>query len=140
MTCIQQGSAGTQKTAVSSEMINLDTHMFLDAVDNRLSGPEQRVLEREAWCVSAIVLWEIELLARLGRIEIDLKTPEILALLGVTQIIPIDINIARCIRLLDFRSDPADELIAATSIQTNVPLVTRDENILGSKIVPLIRF
>ena len=121
-------------------MLNLDTHILLDAVDLNLSRREQRLLESEAWCISAIVLWEIELLARGGRIEVDLTTPEILTALEYIQIIPIDINIARNIRLLDFRSDPADELIAATSLQMNVPLVTRDKNIRNSRIVPLIQF
>jgi len=38
---------------------------------------------------------------------------------------------------LDFRGDPADETIAATSLVHNVPLVTRDRVILSSKVVPL---
>ena len=38
---------------------------------------------------------------------------------------------------LDFRGDPADELIAATSVVHNVPLVTRDRSIRRSKVVPL---
>jgi PIN domain nuclease of toxin-antitoxin system len=36
---------------------------------------------------------------------------------------------------LDFRSDPADELIAATSLTHNVPLVTRDARIRSSKLI-----
>jgi PIN domain nuclease of toxin-antitoxin system len=38
---------------------------------------------------------------------------------------------------LDFRGDPADEIIAATSLVHNVPLVTRDRVIRSSKVVPL---
>jgi PIN domain nuclease of toxin-antitoxin system len=38
---------------------------------------------------------------------------------------------------LDFRSDPIDEIIAATSIAHSVPLLTRDKKILQSKVVPL---
>jgi predicted nucleic acid-binding protein len=37
---------------------------------------------------------------------------------------------------LDFRSDPADELISATSIVTGIPLLTRDHKILDSRLVP----
>jgi PIN domain nuclease of toxin-antitoxin system len=121
-------------------LLNLDTHILLDAVDLKLSQREQRLLEDEAWCVSAMVLWEIEMLARMGRTQIDLRTPEMLEVLDQVRVVPIDVNVARCLRLLDFRSDPADELIAATSIQLNIPLVTRDEKLLGSKVVPLIRF
>lgn len=40
-------------------------------------------------------------------------------------------------RQLDFSSDPADELIAATSIAHNVPLLTRDTRMLKSQVVPL---
>jgi PIN domain nuclease of toxin-antitoxin system len=37
---------------------------------------------------------------------------------------------------LDFKSDPADELIAATSLTYRVPLLTRDARIRTSKLVP----
>ncbi len=40
-------------------------------------------------------------------------------------------------RRLDFRSDPADEIIAATSLAHDVPLLTRDTRMLASKVVPL---
>ena len=38
---------------------------------------------------------------------------------------------------LDFDGDPADELIAATSVVHGVPLLTRDRKIRTSKLVPL---
>jgi PIN domain nuclease of toxin-antitoxin system len=38
---------------------------------------------------------------------------------------------------LDFRGDPADEIIAATSVVHHVSLVTRDRQIRRSKLVPL---
>jgi PIN domain nuclease of toxin-antitoxin system len=44
----------------------------------------------------------------------------------------------RAIRSLDFDSDPADELIAATSLVHNVPLLTRDRRLRRSKVVPLV--
>jgi PIN domain nuclease of toxin-antitoxin system len=37
---------------------------------------------------------------------------------------------------LDISSDPADELIAATSVVEDIPLVTRDRALLGSKMIP----
>jgi PIN domain nuclease of toxin-antitoxin system len=40
---------------------------------------------------------------------------------------------------LDFQSDPADEIIASTSIVHRVPLVTRDERIIRSKLVPFAK-
>jgi predicted nucleic acid-binding protein len=38
---------------------------------------------------------------------------------------------------LDFRGDPADEIIAATTLLHNAPLVTRDRRLRASKLVPL---
>jgi PIN domain nuclease of toxin-antitoxin system len=52
----------------------------------------------------------------------------------------IDREVCRAmVRDLDFESDPAGELIAATSIVHRVPLVTRDEKILRSRMVPFPR-
>jgi PIN domain nuclease of toxin-antitoxin system len=50
---------------------------------------------------------------------------------------PLDLAVARASTRLDFRGDPADEVIAATSIVYAVPLLTRDKRILRSKMVPL---
>ena len=50
---------------------------------------------------------------------------------------PLTLEICLGIRDLDFSSDPADEIIASTSIVHRVPLVTRDGKIRKSKIVPL---
>jgi len=52
---------------------------------------------------------------------------------------PLTRGIAHASTRLDIRGDPADELIAATSIVHNVPLMTRDRAILESKMVPLVR-
>lgn len=38
---------------------------------------------------------------------------------------------------LDIQSDPADEIIGATSVVEQIPLLTRDKKLLKSKIVPL---
>ena len=42
-----------------------------------------------------------------------------------------------CSRLsyLDFQSDPADEIIAATSLAYQIPLMTRDSRILASQLL-----
>ncbi|NIP59832.1 MAG: type II toxin-antitoxin system VapC family toxin, partial [Gemmatimonadetes bacterium] len=45
--------------------------------------------------------------------------------------------VARSSTDLDFEGDPADELIAATSVVHGVPLLTRDRQIRSSKRVPL---
>jgi PIN domain nuclease of toxin-antitoxin system len=45
--------------------------------------------------------------------------------------------VCRAIQELDFRGDPADEIIAATSLVHRVRLVTRDRAIRRSSRVPL---
>jgi len=52
---------------------------------------------------------------------------------------PLTREIARTSTRLDIRGDPADELIAATSVVHNIPLVTRDRALLKSKLVPHAR-
>jgi PIN domain nuclease of toxin-antitoxin system len=52
-------------------------------------------------------------------------------------VLPVDAQVCAALGQLDFRSDPADELIAATSIAHGVPLMTRDRRIRASKVVPL---
>ncbi len=118
-------------------MLNLDTHILLHAVTGDLRPAERRLLSNRRWSISAIVLWEIAKLAQLGRIEVDLDDPEVVRTLGAVEVWPITPEIAVTSTRLDVASDPADELIAATSVVHNVPLVTRDPKLLASKLVPL---
>jgi PIN domain nuclease of toxin-antitoxin system len=74
---------------------------------------------------------------RLGRIEVDLDDAEVVRTLARVQLWPINREIARASTRLDVRSDPADEIIAATSIVHNVPLVTRDRALRRSRRIPL---
>ncbi len=76
-------------------------------------------------------------LAELGRIKIDLDDPELDRFLANVHVWPLTLEIVRAKRRLDFRSDPADEIIAATSLVHRAPLLTRDRRLLKSKIVPL---
>lgn len=118
-------------------MLNLDTHVLLHAVAGRLTAAEARLLRNDRWSISAIVLWEIAKLAQLGRIEGDLDDAEVVRALARIHLWPITREIARASTRLDVRSDPADELIAATSLVHNVPLVTRDRALRRSRRIPL---
>jgi PIN domain nuclease of toxin-antitoxin system len=120
-------------------MLNLDTHILLYALNGELTPKETRALAVEAWSISAIVLWEIAKLAELGRIEVDLDDAELTRVLSRIHTWPITLDICRALRTLDFRSDPADELIAATSLVHRLPLVTRDRTIRRSRKVPMVR-
>ncbi len=118
-------------------MLNLDTHVLLYALAGELTRREAALLGREPWSISAIVLWEIAKLAELGRIEIDLDDAELVRTLARIHVWPLTLDVCRAIRQLDFRGDPADEIIAATSLVHRVRLVTRDTRIRKSRRVPL---
>ena len=118
-------------------MLNLDTHILIFALRGDLRPHEQAWLTRERWSVSAIVFWELAKLLQLGRVELDLEDRDVAGALGRLHVWPIDMAVAVASTRLDFKSDPADELIAATSVVHRVPLLTRDAVIRGSDIVPL---
>ena len=116
-------------------MVNIDTHILVFALTGEVTDRERRVLASNTWSVSAIVLWELAKLAQLGRIDIDLDDAELTRTLSSIQIWPIDLAVSIQSTRLDFKSDPADELIAATSIVHQIPLLTRDRRIRGSRLV-----
>lgn len=118
-------------------MLNLDTHILLYALTGDLTRHETSLLSGDAWSISAIALWEISKLSELGRIEIDLEHPELVRTLARIQTWPLTLEVCRAIKTLDFKGDPADEIIGATSIVNKIPLVTRDRQIRRSKRVPL---
>ena len=118
-------------------MLNLDTHILIHAVSGNLRPAEQRLLARNRWSISSIVLWELAKLVQLGRVDIDLEDRDVVRVLSRLHRWPIDLQVARASTRLDFSSDPADEIIAATSLVHDVPLLTRDQTILTSTLVPL---
>ena len=143
-------------------MINLDTHVLIHALRDEVRPRERSLLQDNPWSISAIVLWELAKLIQLGRISLDLSDPAVDTVLSGIHVWPIDLDVAHTSTRLDFRGDPADELIAATSIVNRdlvdaqwqmsnpdeliaatsivnrVPLLTRDKRILKSKLVPFI--
>jgi PIN domain nuclease of toxin-antitoxin system len=120
-------------------MLNLDTHILLFALGGSLTPSERKLLSREPWGVSAIVLWEVAKLAQLGRITLDVESAEFTRIFARVPVWPLDLAVCKQSTELDFTSDPADELIAATSVVHRVPLVTRDGKIRKSKMVPIAR-
>ena len=118
-------------------MLNLDTHILIYALGGRLRPREKKLLSAARWTISAIVLWELAKLVQLGRLQLDLDDRSVVRTLSGLQVWPIDLAVARLSTRLDFRGDPADELIAATSIVHDVPLLTRDRRMRKSKVVPL---
>ena len=118
-------------------MLNLDTPILIFALTGELRPAEQGLLGRNGQSVSPIGLWEFVKLVQLNRLDMDLDNREVVRILSRLYLWPIDLAVARASTQLDFSSDPADEIIAATSVVHDVPLLTRDHIIRSSKIVPL---
>lgn len=120
-------------------MLNLDTHILIHALDGSLTPVEMKILSEDSdWGISAIVLWEIEKLYEKGRIQFGLDAPVLTRALARLQIWPITPEICLNLRRLDFNSDPADELIGATSLTHGMALVTRDRRIRLTKLFPCL--
>lgn len=119
------------------QVISLDTHILVFALAGEVSRKERRLLTANTWSISAIVLWELAKLVHLRRITLDLGDAEVVRTLTALQIWPIDLAVSVQSTRLDFKGDPADELIAATSIVHAVPLLTRDRQIQKSRVVPM---
>lgn len=118
-------------------MLNLDTHILIDSLRGAVTEEERELLSSDTWSISGIVLWEIAKLVQLGRVEIDLADSDVVRALSTIRTWPLTLEVCRAIHDLDFRSDPADELIAATSVVHGIPLLTRDGEIRNSEVVPL---
>lgn len=128
--------------------ILLDTHIWIWWVtgQDRLSARERTALDRSAAeaapRISAISLWEAQMLHARGRLE--LEVPFELWILeasgpGVVEVVPLDVSVILALgRLPDsFSGDPADRIIVATARSRELDLATRDERIRKSRIVRL---
>jgi len=118
-------------------MLNLDTHIVIYLLSGELIRKEVELIEANDVGISDIVLWELSKLVQLKRLEFDLHSPDFRSLLLNLTVFPISLEIAIASTQLDFRGDPADEIIAATSLVENMPLLTRDQGIRKSKKIPL---
>lgn len=118
-------------------MLNLDTHILVHAFRDALRPAKAALLKDEQRSISAISLWAVAELVELGRLELDLDSIDFVRTVSRLHVWPITLEICRAIDDLDFDSDQADELIAATSLIHNVPLLTRDRKLRKSEVVPL---
>lgn len=118
-------------------MLNLDTHIVIFALTDELTSRERKILSVDDWSISDIVIWEISMLHRHGRISLHMDSSDMTRMFSRLHVWQISLDIGRAMHKLDFSSDPADEIIAATSIVHRLPLVTRDRKMLKSSVVPL---
>lgn len=120
-------------------MLNLDTHILVAALAGQLTAREQLLVTNEKLAVSDIVLWELAKLIQLKRLVLDMDSAAFRRALRQLTIFPITTEIAQKSIELDFAADPADEIIAATSVVERIRLMTRDRKILKSGLVPLAK-
>jgi PIN domain nuclease of toxin-antitoxin system len=127
-------------------MILMDTCAIIwDALDpKQLSAKAKKAInkadENNALIISDISLWEISMLSKKGRIQISTTPAHFINLflqsrnISVVSISP-EIAEASVNFGLDMNGDPADRIIAATSIIYNAQLVTADNNLRSCKII-----
>ena len=120
----------------------LDTHVLLWLItDDKLLGGNARkkcdeALANDSLRVSAISWWEIEMLLRMGRIELTQDTRSLRKVLIESGLIEmtIDGEIGISAAALDnFHGDPADRIITATAHINGFVLLTADKQILQWK-------
>ncbi|MFN3565951.1 MAG: type II toxin-antitoxin system VapC family toxin [Burkholderiaceae bacterium] len=130
--------------------ILLDTHVWLWWLTGagRLSAAERRALdeaaERELPAISAISLWEVQMLVAKGRVQPTegfagwierMAGPE------VVTIVPIDVEVIQTLHDLPstLPGDPADRIIVATARARALRLATHDARLRRVRLAPLWR-
>lgn len=113
----------------------LDSHVVLWVLDDspRL-GPDTRALLAQAvGFVSAASLWELQIKAGLGRLELPLEHPELLTDSRLTEL-PITWRHAARLAEADVLThrDPFDRLLYVQAIVEDMLLVTADRHLLAS--------
>lgn len=130
-------------------MVTVDTHIIIwDALEPEKLSKEaksefEKANESDGIIFCDISLWEISMLMVKKRIEIDVSFLEFMDLLRKTRnyiFQPISPEVAELSTNLytEINSDPADRIIAATSIFTNSALITADKNLRKSKLINTI--
>jgi PIN domain nuclease of toxin-antitoxin system len=116
----------------------LDTHIWLWSIGEpkRLTARVARELanpENQLW-LSAVSVWELQLLVRKKRIQLDEETePWVRKTLDRLQLneAPLTIEVALELPSLNLpHSDPADHFLVATAKVLELTLVTADERLL----------
>ena len=126
----------------------LDTHIWVQWLmpGSGLSRTERDSLDasagRHELFLSAISLWEAQVLHAKSRIELPLPFAEWLAYATddrMLSIVPLDVKVVLSLNALpeSFHGDPADRLIVASARAHSMPLATHDSNIRRSRAARL---
>jgi PIN domain nuclease of toxin-antitoxin system len=129
-------------------VVLLDTHVWIWWLtgQNALAAGDRDALdalaERELPAISAISLWEAQMLHARERLRLHVPfEPWLLQASApdVVGILPLDVSVVLALDRLPtgFHGDPADRIIVATARAHDLPLATRDRNIRKSRLVRL---
>jgi len=127
----------------------LDTHVVVRWLSDprRLSREQTRVLEDvartgEPVALSGMTLLEIAVLFSRGRHRMKSTPAELLGMLEANpafQFLPITVDIATEVATMGgLLSDPADRAIVATARIHGLRLITSDQRIVESQLVPVV--
>ena len=128
-------------------MILLDTHIviWLAFEPNKLSKRAKEAIQaarlQGGLAIAGITLLELGWLAEKGRVETTLSIESFVRLCASKMtVLPITPEIAaRAVSFPDsYPKDPQDRLIGATALVEAIQLVTRDEKIKKSRMIPVI--
>lgn len=126
----------------------LDTHMWVWwlTAGSPLSRAERDALDAQAdrreLFLSAISLWEVQVLYAKRRSELPLPFAEWLSRAAddrVISVLPLGVDVVFALDALpaSFHGDPADRLIVATSRAHAMPLATHDAAIRRSRVAKI---
>ena len=126
----------------------LDTHIWLWWLTGSASLPEaerdalDRAAARSLPALSAISLWEAQMLVAKGRIVLAEPFAQWIASVAaqdVVRLLALDVDVIAELHALpaSFHGDPADRLIVATARAHALPLATHDKAIRRSRSVRL---
>lgn len=130
-------------------MIVVDTHIIIwdalkpEMVSKKANKAIKKSNKTDGIIISDISLWEIAMLIKKNRLEINVPYLEFMELVKSAnnyiiqsinpEIADISVNLSS-----EINADLADRIICATSIFKDIPLITADKNLLNSSLVKTI--
>ena len=127
-------------------MILMDTCAIIwdalepDKLSNKAMSAIKKADKSNALIISDISIWEISMLIKKKRLEVDTTAANFINLFLQSRSVSVQAISPEIAELsvsfgADINNDPADRIIAATSIIVNAQLVTADQNLIDSPMI-----